>query len=98
LAKEKSQKTGFYMPLPVPKAPWENVSMDFVLGLPQTQRQANYVMVIMDRFQKLAHSHARRLMMLFKLLAYISRKLSVFMEFKKPSLLIGMLHSWVIFG
>jgi len=36
-AKSKLMPHGFYTPLPIPKAPWEDVSMDFILGLPQTQ-------------------------------------------------------------
>ncbi|GJW81343.1 putative reverse transcriptase domain-containing protein [Tanacetum coccineum] len=55
IAKTHSSNAGLYTPLYVPVAPWEDVSLNFVLGLPRTQPAKDSVMVVVYRFLKMAH-------------------------------------------
>ena len=85
LAKGNKKNVGLYQPLHVPNAPWENINVDFVLGVPKTVRKVDTIFV--DRFSKMAPfiPHATTHQMLTKLLNYSSKKLSVFMASPRQS-------------
>jgi len=72
LTKQQKQNTGLYMPQPVPDRPWQDVRMDFVLGLLKTVRKHDFIFVVMDHFQRLpTFYNAARLLMLSKFLRFI---------------------------
>ena len=50
---EHQRPAGELQPLPV--AEWENVTMDFVTGLPNSPREHDAVWVVVDRLTKTAH-------------------------------------------
>ena len=52
---EHQKPAGKIQLLPIPVWKWEKITMDFVTGLPRTQRQHDDIWVIVDRLTKSAH-------------------------------------------
>ena len=46
---------GMLRPLPIPDKPWRVITIDFVGPLPRTADYFNYVLVVQDKFSKMAH-------------------------------------------
>ena len=46
---------GPLQPLPIPSWKWQNISIDFITGLPRTLHGYNAIWVIVDRLTKSAH-------------------------------------------
>ena len=54
-AKGRSHNTSLCVQLPILDRPWDMVSMDFILGLPKTQRVNDTILVEVDRFSTTTH-------------------------------------------
>jgi hypothetical protein len=52
---EHQKPAGFLKPLEIPVWKWEDISIDFVVGLPQTTKGNDSVWVIVDRLTKVTH-------------------------------------------
>ena len=54
----KSLPVGFLKPLPLPLAPWRNISVDYITPLPSCARRGqtfNHIAVVIDRLTKMQH-------------------------------------------
>jgi hypothetical protein len=46
---------GILQPLPIPSWKWEDINMDFIIGLPNTSQRHDSIWIIVDRLTKTAH-------------------------------------------
>lgn len=51
----RQRPTGLLQPLNIPEWKWENIAMDFIVGLPKTLKGYTVIWVVMDRLTKSAH-------------------------------------------
>ena len=51
---ETVKTPGLLQPLPIPNQRWEEISMDFITGLPKSKGK-DAIMVVVDRLTKYAH-------------------------------------------
>jgi hypothetical protein len=52
---EHQHPASMLQPLPIPEWKWETISLDFITGLPKTQKQNDSIMVVIDKLSKYAH-------------------------------------------
>jgi hypothetical protein len=52
---ERQRPVGLLQPLKIPEWKWEEISMDFIVGLPKTQSGYDSIWVIVVRLSKVAH-------------------------------------------
>ena len=52
---DRGKAPGLLQPLPIPDAPWQSISMDFIFGLPKSIQGNTGIWTIVDRFSKQAH-------------------------------------------
>jgi hypothetical protein len=52
---EHQRPVGLLQPLKIPEWKWEEITMDFIVGLPRTQKGYNSIGVVVDRLTKVAH-------------------------------------------
>ena len=96
---EHQRPAGLLQPMKIPEWKWEEVGMDFIVGLPCTQRRYDSIWVIVDRLTKVAHFIPVRLLIMDRSWPnFIWKRYCASMEFLRKLCLIRVLNSRLTFG
>ncbi|RDY11661.1 hypothetical protein CR513_03651, partial [Mucuna pruriens] len=102
-AKSKASFKGLYTPLPIPTAPLIDISMDFVFGLPRTEKGRDSIFVV-AKFSRMAHSipchksddASYVANLFFREVSIVSDKDTKFLNhFRRPSRNMSSLDGWL---
>ncbi|OUT23747.1 hypothetical protein CAS74_000116 [Pichia kudriavzevii] len=52
---ETTGQRGLFSPLPIPEGRWTDISLDFITGVPRCKNGHDMILVVVDRFTKMAH-------------------------------------------
>lgn len=52
---ETTGQKGLFAPLPIPEGRWTDITLDFVTGIPKSKHGFDMILVVIDRFTKMAH-------------------------------------------
>jgi hypothetical protein len=97
-AKSQLNSYGLYMPLPAPTVPWEDIFMNFVLGLPRTKEDViTFLWLWIDSLKWLTSYHVIKRIMLLILLIYYLKKLFICMVCQTQLFFIMTLNCLTIF-
>ena len=96
---EHKRPAGELQPIEIPEWKWEQITMDFVTGLPRTSEGFDAIWVIVDRLTKSAHFYLLRSPFLWKdWPSCMLHTLFDCTEYRPRSFLIAMLDSLPCFG
>jgi hypothetical protein len=86
---EHQRPAGPLHPLKVPKWKWEEIGIDFIIGLPRTPKGYDSIWVIVDRLTKVAHFiQSRPLTRVLSWQSYIWLKLCAYIVYLRSLFLI----------
>jgi hypothetical protein len=83
---EHQRPAGLLQPLKIPEWKWEEIGMDFIVGLPRTQAGYDLIWVIVDRLKKVPiSSPLKQLIRVLSFQSFTCQESCVYMVYQRRS-------------